>query len=192
MHRFFITEEQIQGNTATVTGEDVAHISRVLRLQPGENIALCDGQGGEYTGRIERIESAAVTCALSERQACAAEPKHRITLYQCLPKSGKMETIIQKCVELGVYAVVPTVSGRCVVKPDRDFEKKRTRYQRVAYEAAKQSRRGIIPQVLPLMDLSRLDVSAHALTILAYEGETATGLKQALSCTNDVDIGLII
>lgn len=192
MHRFFVTQAQIAGGKATVTGEDVLHITRVLRLQPGEEADLCDGQGGEYRGRIEQMDGAAVVFGLSQRRDCDTEPRHRVTLYQCLPKAGKMETIIQKCVELGVCGVTPVVSARCVVKPDRDFEKKRQRYQRVAYEAAKQSRRGIIPEVKPLITLSDIDTSGHDLTLLAYEDETRTGLKAALADTTALDIAIII
>jgi 16S rRNA (uracil1498-N3)-methyltransferase len=108
------------------------------------------------------------------------EPAHRVTLYQSLPKTGKMETIIQKCTELGVAAIAPVVSERCVVRPEKDWENKRQRYQRVAYEAAKQSKRGVIPEVLPLKPLAACDFSQYDLVLFAYEEEREYMLKQAL------------
>lgn len=193
MHRFFIAPEQIENGKAVITGEDVAHISRVLRLRAGEAVVLCNGQGLEYTGVIAHIEAASVTLDISEERQSITEPEHRVTLYQCLPKAGKMETIVQKCVELGVHAVTPVLSGRCVVKPERDFEKKRQRYQRVAYEAAKQSRRGVIPQVRPLVSLECCDISAHDIALVAYEDETRQSLKAALaSAAGALDIAIVI
>ena len=143
MNRFFT--EDIAGDTARITGEDVRHIARVLRLRPGDGVVLCDGRVREYTAVIERIGEAEVVCRLGPGRLSPAEPAHRVTLFQALPKSGKMETIVQKCVELGVFAVAPVVTARCVALPTKEFEKKRLRYQRVALEAAKQSRRGIVP-----------------------------------------------
>ena len=103
-----------------------------------------------------------------------------ITLFQCLPKTGKMETIVQKCTELGVFAVVPVVSARCVVIPNKDFEKKRERYNRVALEAAKQSRRAVVPQVQPLVELKKVDPKQFGLFLVAYEEEETRTLKAAL------------
>ena len=91
-----------------------------------------------------------------------------------------METIVQKCTELGVFAVVPVVSARCVVLPNKDFEKKRERYNRVALEAAKQSRRAMVPEVLPLVELKKIDPGAFDLFLIAYEDESGRTLKQAL------------
>ena len=192
MERFFVEHTAIQGNTATITGEDVAHITRVLRLKQGDEVRICDGQGYEYEARLRELDKQSVRAELFERYAVQTEPEHAVTLYQGLPKSGKMEVIIQKCVELGITAIVPMVTERCVVKPDADFEKKRVRYQRVAYEAAKQSGRGVIPQVKPLISLSKLPYAQHGLVLHAYEEEHACTLKQALRASKAQDIAIVI
>ncbi|HWR23057.1 MAG TPA: 16S rRNA (uracil(1498)-N(3))-methyltransferase [Feifaniaceae bacterium] len=192
MERFFVDPGAIRGSFAAITGEDVAHIARVLRLKAGDEIRISDGQGVEYRARLTELGKQSVHAELFEKYAVRTEPAHAVTLYQGLPKAGKMEVIIQKCVELGVTAIVPMVTERCVVKPDLDFEKKRVRYQRVAYEAAKQSGRGIVPEVKPLATLSEFPYARHGLTLHAYEGEHARTLKEALRGNTAKDIAMLI
>ena len=178
MRRFFC--DNITADTAAITGDDAHHISRVLRMKAGDALSLCDGAGNEYDAVIASVSPEAVACAVGERHASEAESPVRVTLFQCLPKAGKMELIVQKCTELGVFSVVPVHSARCVVVPGKDYDKKRERYNRVALEAAKQSRRAMIPQVLPLTALKRIDVRSFDLFLVAYEDENAVSLKQAL------------
>ena len=178
MRRFFC--ETITTDSATITGDDAHHISRVLRMKAGDALSLCDGAGNEFDAVITSVSQDAVVCALGERHASEAESPVKVTLFQCLPKTGKMELIVQKCTELGVFSVVPVVSARCVVVPNKDFDKKRERYNRVALEAAKQSRRGMIPTVLPLIELKKIDVKSFDLFLVAYEDENTVSLKQAL------------
>ena len=125
MNRFFT--EDIAGGEARITGEDVRHITRVLRLAAGDRIAVCDGHGTEYDAAILRASESEVVCSLSAARRSESEPVHAVTLFQGLPKAGKMETIVQKCVELGAVAIVPTLCSRCVALPTRDYEKKRQR-----------------------------------------------------------------
>jgi 16S rRNA (uracil1498-N3)-methyltransferase len=191
MRRFFC--ENITAATATITGDDAHHISRVLRMKAGDALSLCDGAGNEYDAVITSVSPDAVVCALGERHASEAESPVKVTLFQCLPKTGKMELIVQKCTELGVFAVVPVASARCVVVPGKDYDKKRERYNRVALEAAKQSRRGMIPQVLPLIELKKIDVKSFDLFLVAYEDENTVSLKQALRAANaPASIALLI
>jgi len=190
MNRFFT--EDIAGNTARITGEDVKHISRVLRLRVGERIAVCDGRANEYIGEILSISDAEVLCRVGEAQPSLTESRVRVTLFQGLPKSGKMETIVQKCVELGIDTVVPTLLSRCVAVPTRDFEKKRIRYQRVAEEAAKQSRRGIIPNVTGVVRVQDIDCTAFDTVLVAYEDEHATTLKEVLRAGVGERIAIVI
>jgi 16S rRNA (uracil1498-N3)-methyltransferase len=178
MRRFFC--ESITTDTAAITGDDAHHISRVLRMKAGDALSLCDGAGNEYDAVITSITQDTVACAVGERRASEAESPVKVTLFQCLPKAGKMELIVQKCTELGVFAVVPVVSARCVVVPGKDYDKKRERYNRVALEAAKQSRRGMIPSVMPLVELKKIDVKSFDLFLVAYEDENTVSLKQAL------------
>lgn len=181
MHRFFIAPEAVADGVAFMEGEDVLHLTKVLRLGPGDEVALCDGRKTEYTARIECVEKERVTLRVLSSAQSVTEPRCAVTLYQGLPKAGKLETIIQKCVELGVSRVVPFAAARSVVKlSEWEFEKKRLRYARVAYEAAKQSRRGIIPEVCGLAQLPAADFSQYGLVLLAYEKEQGTTLKAAL------------
>ena len=162
-------------------------------MKAGDALSLCDGAGNEYDAVIVSLSQEAVRCTVGEPHASAAESPVKVTLFQCLPKTGKMELIVQKCTELGVYAVVPVVSARCVVVPGKDYEKKRERYNRVALEAAKQSRRAMVPSVLPLISLKKIDVKQFDLFLIAYEDENTVSLKQALHAANaPASIALLI
>lgn len=191
MRRFFC--DSISGGNATITGDDAHHIGRVLRMKAGDALSLCDGAGNEADAIIVSISPDAVICKVGNRRQSDIESPVRVTLFQCLPKTGKMETIVQKCTELGAFAIVPVVSARCVVVPGKDFDKKRERYARVALEAAKQSRRALVPQVLPLLDIRAIDPAAFDLFLTAYEEESSRTLKQALHAANaPQEIALLI
>lgn len=195
MNRFFVDPVQIQGDKARIVGEDVKHIGRVLRLGTGDEVMLCDGACTDYLARIEEVKKDAVLLSILSSSPSKTEPHRRVTLYQGLPKSGKMELILQKCVELGIWAVVPVVAQRSVVKlSPQDFEPKRLRYQRVACEAAKQARRGIIPHVTSLSSsFQETAVSRHDLLLIADEEEQTSSLKQVLKANQSAkDIGLVI
>lgn len=172
-------------------GEDVKHMFSVLRLRPGDSVTLCDGRGHECEAVLSAITKDAATLQAGAVRDSGSEPEHKVTLFQCLPKTGKMETVIQKGTELGLFSLRPTVSERCVALPGKDFEKKRERYQKVAEEAAKQSRRGIIPEILPAVKLTEIDFSAFDTVLLAYEEEHTVSLKQALGSAGK-SIALIV
>lgn len=193
MIRFFIENIGIPGATAAVEGDDAAHIRNVLRLKAGDQVTLCDGGGSEGEAVIRSFEPQKVILELLSVQPNTSEPEHSVTLYQCLPKAGKMELVIQKCVELGVSAIVPVQSARCVVQLEhKDVAKKIERYSRIAREAAKQSQRGAIPAVREPMSIGKIDPRAHELMIVAYEEETFP-LKEVLrSARNALNIGLLI
>ncbi len=178
MHRFFT--EEILPNRAVVRGEDVKHLTRVLRLGAGDAVQLCDGQGRECDAVIAAVTPDSVSFDTQPWRESPSEPQHRVTLCQCLPKTGKMETILQKCVELGADAFVPVLSERCVVQPKESFQARISRWQRVSMEAAKQSRRGRIPRVAPLTPLAQLDFSPFDTVLVAYEDEHTVTLKAAL------------
>ena len=179
MNRFFV--ENIGPDAAVIEGEDLKHLSSVLRLKKGDHVMLSDGKGSECEGEIEKVEIGKALVKMGPWRPCVGEPHHKLTLFQCLPKAGKMETILQKCTELGVNAVFPTLSARCVVQPGKDFDKKLIRYRKVVREAAMQSHRGIVPQVLPLVALQRADLSAFDTVYVAYEGEKTLTLKAAMA-----------
>ena len=148
MNRFFIKPSQIQNRWATITGTDVNHITRVLRLTKGDRVLLLDGAGSVFLAEIEKASRDAVTCLIIERLPVADGPSVRVTLIQGIPKGEKMELIVQKGTEIGVRRFVPLVCERSLVRLDGEKAlRKRERWQRVAAEAAKQCRRADIPEV---------------------------------------------
>ncbi|HHY82168.1 MAG TPA: 16S rRNA (uracil(1498)-N(3))-methyltransferase [Clostridiales bacterium] len=183
MHRFFIRPENIDGNTAVITGDDAHHISKVLRMEAGEEIILCNSQGLDYKAVISKVENGKVYAGLTESSPAPAEPGVRVTLYQGLPKASKMETIVQKCVELGIYEIIPICTSRTVVRlsDKKDGEKKAARWQKIAEEAAKQCGRGIIPHVgNPVSFEQAVKDCCSDLKILLWEEEKERSLRNVL------------
>lgn len=178
MHRFFT--DNITGDTAIITGEDVKHIARVLRLTAGDSVEICDGAGYDHDGTVISVEKERVVCRVTNRRASDAEPNIDVTLFQCLPKTGKTEVIAQKCTELGVSTVVPVLSTRCVALPGGNYDAKIVRYRRVMLEAAKQSHRSRIPSFSTLERIESIDPSRFDLFLIAYEDERGTTLKSVL------------
>lgn len=170
MPRFFTGE--IFEDRAAVMGEDARHITKSLRMRPGEQVTLCDGQGMDYHCALLSVEEERVELAVVKREESRGEPKTFVRLYQALPKGDKLELIVQKATELGVSQVVPVLTSRCVSRPDaKSMEKKLRRLEKIAIEAAKQSGRGRIPQVLPLCGFREAvkGMTASELAILFYE-----------------------
>lgn len=148
MYHFFIREEMISEGKAIISGNDVNHIKNVLRMKSGEELTLSDGLGTDYHCVIEEITDEAVCCRILDESSALSEPAARFYLFQGLPKGDKLEHVIQKAVELGVYEVIPVEMARSVVRYDGKKQKaKQERWQKIAESAAKQSRRGIIPEV---------------------------------------------
>lgn len=171
MPRFFI--DYVPEEIAMITGDDARHISRSLRMQPGENLILCDSIGTDYNGRIEKISDNSVEVRILEFCRSVAEPGLKVTVYQGLPKAEKMDSIVQKAVETGAVKIVPVMTSRCVSKPDEKAAAKKTaRWQKIALEAAKQSGRGIIPQIGPLTEFKEAvkQAARDGEIILFFEG----------------------
>ncbi|NLP25908.1 MAG: 16S rRNA (uracil(1498)-N(3))-methyltransferase [Clostridiales bacterium] len=151
MPRFFVDE--VLGKEVIMTGDDARHIGRSLRMKIGDEIIIC-ARGMDYSCEIINISSDMVILKAGDPQICLAEPNISLTLYQAIPKNDKMESIIQKSVELGVSRIVPVLTNRCVSRPsEKDFAKKLVRYNKISLEASKQSGRGIIPEVTPFVKL---------------------------------------
>lgn len=153
MYQFFVPPHQIQDNTILIEGSDVNHIKNVLRMKVGEELAVSNGQDGrEYRCSIAAFEEDRVVCELRFIKEDGVELPSQVYLFQGLPKGDKMEMIIQKCVELGVHAVVPVASKRCVMKlDDKKAKSKIARWQGIAEAAAKQSKRRIVPEIMDVM-----------------------------------------
>lgn len=191
MPRFFTNE--IDENNITLTGSDAVHVGRSLRMKPGEPLTVCCG-GIDYNCEISDITSDTVYLSLKEKVVCAAEPNIEVTLFQAVPKMDKLEYIIQKSVELGVSRIVPMLTRRCVSRPDeRDFAKKLARLNKIAAEAAKQSGRGIIPQVTPIVSYKKALEMMKELdrNVLLYEEEGGVSFGEA-DLTGAKTVGLVI
>ncbi len=198
MRRFFTEPENIQGNTAKII-EDAGHITKVLRMEVGDRFLLFDGTGYEYTAALTVLNSQECQAEILEKNFSEQEPKIQITIFQGIPKSGKMESIIQKSVELGVVSIVPTATDRCVVKLDHGKKEaeKQKRWNKISLEAAKQCGRGLVPQVSSsisfqeaLLELQKMDLALMPYEVLGHAGDCS--LKTILQSSNFQTIGVLI
>ena len=176
MPRFFMAGSNIMGGMAIIRGRDAEHV-RVLRLRPGEEMIICDGEGTDYKCRLVYADKEQAEAEVIEVVRCPAEPSVKVTVLCGLPKGDRSDYIIQKCVEAGAYEIAFFSCDHCVARPDKP-EKKLERWQRIAEEAAKQSGRGIIPRVSWAGDFTAaLDLAVKKeLGLFMYE----TGEREAL------------
>ena len=185
MPKFFTQRENITDTQIIIDSEDAKHIKKVLRLCEGDTITVCDGGGTDYEAEIRDILQDKIICDIKSKNKCESESEVYITLYQGLPKAAKMDYIIQKNTELGICKIVPVTLSRCVVKLDGEAaEKKKTeRWQKIAYEAAKQSGRGVVPQVTMPVSLDAVlnEIKNDDLVFVPYECETDTRIKDVVS-----------
>ena len=192
MHRFFIPQpfaEEMQ-----IIGADAHHISNVLRMRVGQHIQIVSSDRVTALMEIKALTTDAAFVRLVKRIEQVNEPSVRIILAQGLAKGEKMDFIIQKAVEVGVNTIVPVAMEHSVVKLDKNkAEKKVERWQKIAEEAAKQSKRDIVPEVTSVMDLDEvLHSFAGSAKLMAYEGETKSGLKKALLAIQNIEEVLLI
>lgn len=180
MANFYIKSEDIVGNTACITGEEAQHISRVLRMKKGDSVTLCDGEGNFYEAKLSEFSEKEVTAEILSSRRAETEPFTQITIFQGVPKNPKLETIVQKATEIGVVRIVPMDTVRAVAKLDKSAKVDRLR--KIAKEAAKQSKRGIIPYVNDCVSFKEaVKMASEAdLAIIPYEEETEVSLKKAL------------
>jgi len=183
MHRFFVAPEQVKDGKITITGTDVVHIVKVLRLRAGDLITVLNGRGKIYEAMLEEISRDEVTCAVLREETVVDEPGLKLTLVQGLPKGDKMDFIIQKATELGVSRIIPLACERAVVKLTGDKQQRRhDRWQRIALEAAKQSRRPDVPEIAALATWEDVlaGISENTMALIPWEMEKTTSLKKAL------------
>ena len=180
MYRFFCEKSQIADGKVSITGEDVRHIRNVLRMRPGEMLLVSCGDEWEYTCRIASLSEDEVRADIIDAQKPGKELPSRITLFQCLPKGDKMETVIQKAVELGAAEIVPVASKRCVVKLDGKKAAARvTRWNAIAESAAKQAKRMIIPEVHEILSFREaLQYAQIPDSVLLIPYENAEGMQK--------------
>lgn len=193
MYQFFVEPNQINidDKSVIITGTDVNHIKNVLRMKTGEEIAVSNGQDGkEYRCGILALEEECVRCELRFVKEDAVELPSKVYLFQGLPKADKMELIIQKAVELGVYQVIPVAAKRCVVKlDDKKAKSKIARWQGIAEAAAKQSKRGIIPQVTDVMSFKEAVKMAAEMDVRLIPYELAEGMPKTKKIIENLQPG---
>lgn len=189
MYQFFVKPEQIQGKEITITGSDVNHIKNVLRMKIGEELAVSNGgDGREYRCEIVEIGEEEIHCHLRFIKEDGVELPSRVYLFQGLPKADKMELIIQKAVELGVFEIIPVVTKRAVVRLDEKKAKaKAARWQGISEAAAKQSRRGVIPEIKNVMTFKEAVAYVKEMEVKLIPYELAEGMQS----TKEIIAGLV-
>lgn len=189
MFQFFVEPGQITAQEAEITGGDVNHIRNVLRMKAGEQVRISDQQGQDFLCRIEKLEESRILLRIQEK-CQGTEPPIKITLFQGLPKGDKMELIIQKAVELGVYEIIPVACKRAVVKLDgKKAAAKTARWQGIAEAAAKQSRRGIIPRVKEVMSFQEAVAYSGCASVRMIPYELAQGMDRTKELINSLRPG---
>ena len=193
MTRFFVTPDEMMPDFMVLTGENAAH-AKVLRLKCGEEVLVCDGQGGECLCAVSDVSDGQIGLVVKSQQRSESEPALRVSVYMAFPKGDKLEHVIQKATELGAFEIVAFPSDRCVSRPDeKSLKKKLERWQKIAQSAVEQSGRGRIPQVIVLGSYAQaLERAAKAdKAILFYENEQATTLRMSLSAGEYHSISLL-
>ena len=185
MDRVFVEPEHLNldDKTLYIDGEDVKHISKVLGYAQGDEIEVCDSNGHEYICRIESVDKTRIDLSIVDEVDINRESRIRISLYQGVPKSTKMDIILQKLTEAGVDEIVLVNTKRSVVNIKGDkADKKFDRWERIIYEAAKQSKRGLIPKLRGILSFKEAleDMGKNDINICPYEVEKSLGIKEAL------------
>lgn len=184
MARFFVNKENINDGKISILGDDAHHIARSLRMAEGDEAVVCDGEGAEYRCSFSKIRDDECICDIIEEIASGVESPVSITLCMAYPKGDKLETVIQKAVELGAARIIPFESSRCIKRPKAEKANKQTqRLARIAEEAAKQCGRAKIPEVTrPVGFGQMLDMAKESeLVLFCYENEDEKSLKSSLS-----------
>ncbi len=184
MPKFFVTEEQIKDKNIDITGQDVKHIKNVLRKAIGDEVTICNETNGkDYLCEISEFEDSKINCIIKEELETSVETNIKVTIIQGLPKADKMELIIQKSVELGVYEIIPIEMKRCIVKLNgKDANKKIERWQKISEVAAKQCGRNIIPKIKSVINVKNICnlLGEYDIVLVAYENEKEITIKQEL------------
>jgi 16S rRNA (uracil1498-N3)-methyltransferase len=183
--RVFVPSESIQDNKAYINGSDASHISRVMRLGVGDVITVCDMKRNIYNGTLVSVSNTEVVAELSQTEKEDTELPVNVTVYQGVPKGDKLETVIQKSVELGAVRIVPVLCERCVSRPDKkSAEAKNKRYAKISESAACQCGREIIPTVSPMITFDEMIGemrSFDGIAIACFEGEKTYLLRDVLN-----------
>lgn len=185
MPKFFVKEEQITEKQITIIGQDVNHIKNVLRMKIDDKIDICNSNNSEnFLCEIEEINQKEIICKILEKEKIEKNTEIKVSIFQALPKFDKMELIIQKSVELGVYDITPVEMKRCIVKLDEKNKfKKIERWQKISEVASKQCMQNIIPKINNIINLNNVCnlISNYDIVLVAYEKEQDNTLKQEIN-----------
>jgi len=190
MHKFFVNESCVDGNLVNIQGDDVKHIYKVLRLKSGDKVNINNCLGEEFLAQIKDVSKTNVLCEIIKKTDINNESPLKIHLYQGLPKATKMDLIIQKATELGVMGITPIITERVIIKNELKEFKKIDRWNKIALEACKQSKRTIIPKVNEPVEFSVLlaEADRYDLIVVPYENKENFGIKAMLSKLKDKNI----
>lgn len=190
MYQFFVDDLQVGTSEITIEGSDVNHIRNVLRMKNGEKVRISSRSGKNYYCSIKEITEDAVCAQILEEYAEETELPNKIYLFQGLPKSDKMELIIQKAVELGAYEIIPVAMKNCVVKLDeKKAQGKVARWQAIAESAAKQSKRSLIPRVLMPVSYKQAVEIAEKLDVRLVPYENERGMAATKEAVESIEAG---
>lgn len=184
MPKFFIKSENLKENEEIwITGNDVNHIKNVLRKKTDDLLNVCNSDTSQnYEVKILKLFDDKIICKIISNKISNSESELNLTIYQGLPKADKMELIIQKCTELGVKEIVPTIMKRSVVKlKEKDKENKINRWQKIAEVAAKQSGRDFIPKINNIINFNQIDYQKYDRVLVLYENENKLSIKQVIN-----------
>jgi len=183
MHRFFIPPTWIQPPLVHFESETSHQIARVLRLSPGTMVTVLDGSLIERQVRLTKVEREVVTGEIISEMPTSGEPRHHLSLYIGLTQKAKFEWILQKGTELGVSSFIPVITERSLVRETAGEARKTERWEGILREATEQCGRGRIPKIQAAVPLNRALVEgkkSHQVCLIAWEKETAGGLKECL------------
>lgn len=192
--RIYVPSDNINNGRAFINGSDANHILRVLRKEKGDTLHICDMHGSSFDAVIDEITTDGLYAVLGEPTAQNNEMPFKVSVYQCFPKSDKLETVIQKAVELGAFEIVAVMSERCVARPDaKAFSKRIERLKKISESAAAQCGRSIIPQIRGIISYSDAikEISEKDIGFICYEGDGTRPIKELLS-DNPETIGFLI
>lgn len=190
MQHFFVKPSQVEGTQVRIEGQDVNHMKNVLRMKIGEQAEVSDGEGKRYLCEITELETEQIFLRILEERVADTELSSKLYLFQGLPKNDKMELIVQKAVELGVYEVIPVATKRAVVKLDeKKAAKKVERWNSISESAAKQAGRSMIPEVTEVMTYTQALAKAKELDVVLVPYELAEGVQETKQILSHIQKG---
>lgn len=192
--RIYIGSDKIENGKAFIDGSDANHILRVLRKVKGDCLHICDMKGNSYNAIIDEITSDGLYAILGESEKQNNEMPFKVSVYQCFPKGDKLETVIQKAVELGAHEIIAVMSERCVARPDeKAFAKRLERLKKISESAAAQCGRNIIPEIKGILSYKQAieEISQKDIGFVCYEGDGTKSIKEIVKDTPET-IGFLI